>query len=114
MTLAKVTNISNEMKKLKDILKLVPEDKLPIAKSLYSELEFMQKTLNTLKQQIEEQGPTAMFKQGKQQFLREHPALKAYNVTLKNYNNTYKQLTDLLPKTEKKKDDPLLDFIKGN
>lgn len=107
----KVTSISNDMRKVKEILKLVPEDKLPIAKSLYAELEFMQKTLKALKQQIEEDGPTAMFKQGRQQFLREHPALKAYNVTIKNYNNTYKQLTDLLPKTSAKKNDALMEFI---
>lgn len=37
------------------------------------------------------------FKQGKQEFLREQPALKAYNATMKNYNVTIKQLSEFLP-----------------
>lgn len=105
--------ISKEMKKLKKILKEVPKDRQPIAKSLFDELLFIEKTLVKLKEQIEKEGPTSMFKQGKQEFLREHPALKGYNTTVQRYSLLYKQLTDLLPPTsEKPKDDPLINFIK--
>ncbi|WP_243157551.1 hypothetical protein [Clostridium sporogenes] len=110
----KNVEISKEMKKLKKILKEVPKDRQPIAQNLYSELIFMEKTLVKLKNQIEEEGPTAMFKQGKQEFLREHPALKGYNTTIQRYSLIYKQLTDLLPPTTgTDKTDPLIDFIKG-
>lgn len=105
--------ISKEMKKLSKILKEVPKDRQPIAQSLFEELVFMQKTLVKLKEQIEEEGPTSMFKQGKQEFLREHPALKGYNTTIQRYSLLYKQLTDLLPPTTgTDKSDPLIDFIK--
>ncbi|EPY2274573.1 hypothetical protein ACXAUS_003473 [Clostridium sporogenes] len=105
--------ISKEMKKLNKILKEVPKDRQPIAQSLFEELAFMQKTLVKLKEQIEKEGPTSMFKQGKQEFLREHPALKGYNTTIQRYSLIYKQLTDLLPPTTgTNKSDPLIDFIK--
>lgn len=112
--LSKNVDVSKEMKELKKILKQIPEDRQPIAQSLYNELEFMQKTLEQLKETITSDGPTAMFKQGTQEFLREHPALKGYNTTVQRYSLLYKQLTDLLPAAvEPKKNDPLLDFVKG-
>lgn len=108
------TQLSKEMKKLRTIMKTIPKDRQAIAQSIFNELEFMQKTLVTLKEQIEEEGPTAMFKQGKQEFLREHPALKGYNTTVQRYSLLYKQLTDLLPPTEgTQQSDPLMDFIRG-
>ncbi len=106
--------LSKEMKRLKRTLKDIPEDRRPIGESLFDELAFMQKTMETLRAQVNEEGPTSMFKQGKQQFLREHPALTAYNKTLQRYNQTIKQLLDLLPEDEEERPtDPLLEFIKG-
>lgn len=114
MKLDEKSDISKDMKELKKLLKQIPEDRQPIAQSLYKELEFMQKTLTQLKETIAADGPTAMFKQGAQEFLREHPALKGYNTTVQRYSLLYKQLTDLLPVPEPpKKTDPLLDFVKG-
>jgi len=99
--------------KLKKLIKEVPEGKRDIAVRIYEELEFMQSTLEILKLQIKEEGPTAMFKQGSQEFLREHPALKGYNTTIQRYNLLNKQLIDLLPKdNQKDKKDDLMDFIK--
>lgn len=107
-------DISKDMRDLKRILKEIPKDRQPIAQSLYNELLFMQRTLIKLKVQIDDEGPTAMFKQGSQEFLREHPALKGYNTTIQRYSLLYKQVTDLLPiSVAPQKSDPLLDFIKG-
>lgn len=106
--------LSKEMKRLKRTLKDIPEDRRPIGESLFDELAFMDKTLETLRAQVNEDGPTSMFKQGKQQFLREHPALTAYNKTLQRYNQTIKQLLDLLPEAEEERPtDPLLEFLHG-
>ncbi|KYH30746.1 hypothetical protein CLTEP_25120 [Clostridium tepidiprofundi DSM 19306] len=114
VTSKKNINLSKDMKQLKKLLKDIPKDRQPIAQSLFNELSFMQKTLVKLKEQIEEDGPVSMFKQGKQEFLREHPALKGYNTTIQRYSLLYKQLTELLPPIEEKeKSDPLIDFIKG-
>lgn len=114
MTVPKNSEVSKEMRSVRRLLKKVPEERKAIAQSLYNELVFMQNTLSTLKEQIETEGATAMFKQGKQEFLREHPALKAYNTTIQRYSLLYKQLVDLLPpvEQEEKADDELMEFIK--
>ncbi|KSU86561.1 hypothetical protein AS180_17900 [Priestia veravalensis] len=113
-TSKKNITISSEMKKLKTILRQIPKERLPIGQSLYNELVFMQNTLDKLKQQVEEEGAVSMFKQGRQEFLREHPALKAYNTTVQRYSLLYKQLVDLLPPTDvEQPQDALIDFLKG-
>ena len=97
------------------ILKQVPEDKKPIAASLIKELTFMALTLDDLKLQVEEGGTVELFKQGKQEFLRESPALKAYNTTVQRYSLLYKQLADLLPKAaQDAQENALYEFIKAN
>ena len=98
---------------LKEILEKVPEDKKAIAGRIADELIFMQDTLTDLKKQIKEYGTVEQFIQGKQQFLRESPALKSYNTTIQRYSALYKQLTDLLPKEqEAEKANAIYDFIK--
>jgi hypothetical protein len=52
MTTKKDLDISKEMRNLKKILKQIPKDRQAIAQSLYNELEFMQKTLETLREQV--------------------------------------------------------------
>lgn len=106
-------DISADMKKVKRLLKNIPEDRQPIAQGIFNELVFMQNTLEKLKEQIDEEGPVSLFKQGKQEFLREHPALKAYNTTVRRFSLLYKQLIDLLPPSAgTHQSDPLIDFIK--
>lgn len=98
---------------LKEILRKVPEDKKSIAGRLADELVFMQETLADLKQQVKDKGTVEHFEQGKQSFLRENPALRSYNTTLKQYAALYKQLCDLLPKEEAgQKSNPVYDFLK--
>ena len=115
-TMAKIPykQLSKELKRLKKILGEIPEDRRPIAESLFDELAFMDQTMQKLREQVNKDGPISLFKQGKQEFLREHPALTAYNKTIQRYNQTLKQLIDLLPKAGGQGDaDPLLEFIKG-
>lgn len=108
-------DISTEMKRLKKVLKLIPKDRQPIANNIYNELLFIQRTLDNLKKEVDENGTTTLFKQGQQEFLRENPALKGYNTTIKNYSNLYKQLVDMLPPVKSiEESDQLIDFIKDN
>ena len=110
----KTIDLSAELRKLKRILKEIPKDRQPIAESLFNEISFMEKTLVKLKDQVEAEGVTTVFKNGSQEFVKEHPALKAYNTTIQRYSLLYKQITDLLPPTVPKEEkDALLDFIKG-
>jgi len=96
------------------ILEKIPEDKKFIGVKLVDELIFMQTTLTNLKRQIKEGGEVEHFEQGKQNFLRESPALKSYNTTVQRYSQLYKQLTDLMPKTqEAEKSNAVYDFLKG-
>lgn len=112
MTKKKKPIISTDMMKVKKLLKEIPEDRKPIAQGLYEELVFMQNTMKNLKEQVETDGAVSMFKQGKQEFLREHPALTAYNKTIQRYTQVYKQFIDLLPVAdEKDAQDPLIDFL---
>ena len=83
-----------DVRKLKKILKLVPADRKDIAEKLIVEISFVAETLADLREKIKENGTVDHFKQGKQEFLRESPALKSYNTTNQRYSLLYKQLTD--------------------
>ena len=97
----------------REILENIPDDKKVIGKKLIEELSFMEKTLASLKRQIEENGELEHFQQGKQDFLRESPALKGYNTTVQRYSVMYRQLTDLMGKTqEAEKSNAVYDFLK--
>lgn len=98
---------------LKEILDKIPQDKQLIGAELVEELSFMRDTLKDLKKQIKESGTVEHFTQGKQDFLRESPALKAYNTTVQRYSVMYRQLTDLMGKTqEAEKSNAVYDFLK--
>ena len=97
----------------KTILEKIPDDKKTIGKKLIEELTFMEKTLASLKRQIEDSGEIEHFQQGKQDFLRESPALKSYNTTVQRYSVMYRQLTDLIGKSaEAEKSNAVYDFLK--
>lgn len=109
-----VNKISYNMtKKDYDYLVLQIEDeKQDIAKQIIKELLFIDKTLKELKKIIKKDGVIENFKNGSQEFTRESPALKSYNTTIQRYSMLYKQLIDLIPKTEGKKEgSPVYDFI---
>ena len=106
--------MSRRKNPLKELLERVPEDKYTVAAKIVEELLFMEETLTRLKAQIRETGELEHFQQGKQDFYRESPALKAYNTTVQRYGMLYKQLTDILGKSvEMEKKNPVYDFIKG-
>lgn len=97
----------------REILEKIPDDKKVIGRKLIEELSFMEKTLASLKRQIEGNGELEHFQQGKQDFLRESPALKGYNTTVQRYSVMYRQLTDLMGKTqEAEKSNAVYDFLK--
>ncbi len=102
-----------DLRKLKKILRLVPEDRKSIAEKLIQRITFMAGVLDDLQENIESGGTVSHFKQGSQEFDRESPALKSYNTTIQRYSLLYKQLVDLLPPPEvdDKKKNEVLDFI---
>lgn len=106
---------SRQYKEFAQILEQVAENKKSIGERIIEELIFMQGALTDLKKHINEKGTVERFEQGKQNFLRESPALKSYNTTVNRYSQLYRQLTDLLPKEQQPKaKSELLNFINGD
>ena len=87
-------------KELDEIMKKIPDEKQAEAKLIYDELKFTLKTLKKIKKEITSKGPIEKFEQGKQNFLRESPALSGYNKLMKTYDTFYKNLLNLVPKNE--------------
>lgn len=99
------------MSQLSDIVSQIEPQKQPIARSLVTELTFMRGTLAKLRKEVRERGVVEEFKQGKQEFTREQPALKTYNVTVSRYAALYKQLVALLPTGTANAGDELDEFL---
>lgn len=102
------------IRKLKKIIELVPEDRQTVAENLITEIVFMEGILGELRSHIKENGAIDHFKQGKQEFDRESPAVKTYNTMIQRYSLIYRQLTDMLPKPEMadEGESELMEFIK--
>ena len=91
--------------KLKEILKKIPADKENEAALIYNEMTFILTTLKKLKKDIKQNGAVEHFENGKQNFLRESPALASYNKLMKTYDTMYKNLIALVPKEASPSDD---------
>lgn len=94
-----------EIKKLDKIMKKIPNDKLNEANLIVTELKFILETIEELKGTIKEKGAIEHFINGKQDFLRESPALASYNKLMKTYDVFYKNLIALVPKEELPEED---------
>ncbi len=87
-------------KQLEQILKKVPTEKENEASLIANELRFVLDTTEKLRKDIQENGAVEHFINGKQDFLRESPAMISYNKLMKTYNTLYKNLLELIPKEE--------------
>lgn len=88
------------MQKLDNILKKIPTEKMNEATLISEEMKFILITIEELKKDIQEKGAVEHFEQGKQNFLRESPALSSYNKLMKTYDTFYKNLIALVPKED--------------
>ncbi len=94
---AKIELKEQKLNLLKKIFENITENKKALVTGLIEQYAFMYVQLKELNEIIEKKGVVENFKQGKQQFIREQPAVKAYNALIKNYNITIKQLSEFLP-----------------
>lgn len=92
-------------KELEKILKKIPSEKENEASLIANELKFVLATTEKLRKDIEENGAVEHFINGKQDFLRESPAMISYNKLMKTYNTLYKNLLELIPKEDISNDD---------
>lgn len=96
---------------IKMTIEKLDDDRKELANSLLKELEFMNNTLEALKDNVDKVGVITKMCQGKYDIERANPALNQYNVLIKNYTSCIKQLNDLLPKDISGTDDDLDEFI---
>ena len=86
--------------KKNEMIALVPAEKQEVARRLLEEIAFMADVLEKLRKTVRETGPTELYENGKQKFIRENPALKSYNNVVQRYSLLCKQYIDLLPKQQ--------------
>ena len=99
-------------KEIKEILKKIPTEKQNEASLVADKLIYLEEKLAELQKQIDEQGVVEHFINGKQDFLRESPALASYTKLMKTYDTFYKNLINLVPKEVDNSDDSNFeDFI---
>ena len=87
-------------KEIDEILKKIPAEKQNEARLVADKLIYMEGKLDELQKSIDETGVVEHFINGKQDFLRESPALASYNKLMKTYDTFYKNLVNLVPKDE--------------
>ena len=100
-----------ELECLKTTFEELDNDKSKLALSLIDEALFLGQTLSVLKQKVKDYGVVTEMCQGKYSIDRENPALRSYNISIKNYQSLIKQITELLPtQNENPKGDGFDDF----
>lgn len=97
--------IAEEIEKWNEVFKDISDDKKEVASRLIEQAAFMKITLDILKVNIQLDGATYLFEQGKQKMIIEHPAQKSYNTMINRYTTVCNSLFNLLPKGNDNNDD---------
>lgn len=119
----KEARVKAEERRLKRIYKGIESKKMQVVQGLIQRAAHLRITLDDFAEDLDENGYTEMFQQGKDQtpYERKRPVADLYNTMNTSYQKAIKQLTDLLPreeeaagpKTKKVIDDGFEDFIAG-
>lgn len=85
------------LSELETTFKNMDNDKGKVGLDLLIEAQFMKKTLERLRNEIDNHDLVVEMQQGSYSIDRSNPAINTYNTTITNYNKIIKQLIDLLP-----------------
>ena len=110
----KVERTKAEKNRLVRIYKDVPKENKSIIDGLINRAAFMRVTLEDMEIDLDTNGFVEPFTQSEKTdpYDRERPVARLYNTMNKNYQSIIKQLSDLVPKIEKKEeDDGFDDFV---
>lgn len=109
-------NIDKEIKRLKKLYKDFPKAKKDALDGLINESAFMKVMLEEIRIDLLKNEMFEIFEQGSQKFERERPQAKKYETMVPKYASIQKQLIDILPVEEQKKEtNELTSFMqKGN
>ncbi|MBA1354607.1 MULTISPECIES: hypothetical protein [Staphylococcus] len=92
--------VAIEEKRLLEIYKDLPNEKLKVAQGLIKQAARNRVMLNYMWEDIQENGEYDLFQQSQNvpAYERERPIARLYNTRDQSYQRAIKQLTDLLPK----------------
>lgn len=96
--------ISKEEKRLRESYSNLADDKMNVVDGLIRRASYMRVTLEDYEDDLVLNGSIEPFTQSEktEPYDRERPVIRLYNAMNKNYQSIIKQLSDLLPKMEKK------------
>lgn len=104
-------NTKKKIYKLEDIVPLLTEDQLKVASGMLKDAVFMEKQLDKLRKQIDEEGVSESYQYGSKQTA----AMTSYLQIQKQYGVIVRYLTDLVPSGQKvQNNDELLDFLRNS
>ncbi len=98
--LDKDARIKKETNRLRKIYKFLDENEFKTAQKLIDNIAFMSVTLEDLMKMINSDSLVKTTVNASQTFVKEHPALTAYNKMYANFLKGIQQLNSLLPKGE--------------
>ncbi len=106
LDLDKATRIEKEIKRLNGIFKKLDPKTKKAVNSLIQNVAFMSVTLEDLQNHINKNGCVSEYQNGENQWgSKKSPEVEIYNSMIKNHSGIIKQLTDLLPKDVKPKEE---------
>lgn len=114
--MTKEERVQKEKERLVNIYKDLPEKEYKTSLKLIDNVAFMTVTLEDLMTEINKGDLIATTINASQTFIKEHPALSAYNKMYTNFQKGIQQLSSLLPKTsndEQSSDDEFVNFLKN-
>lgn len=79
------------------LFKDIADNKKKFALSMINQLAYIEVAMEDLQKETNTHGYVEDFEQGKQSFVREHPAAKSYNSFVKSYTAIIKSLIDIVP-----------------
>jgi hypothetical protein len=96
--------ISQEEKRLRESYNALADDKMNVVDGLIRRASYMRVALEDYEEDLVLNGSIEPFTQSEktEPYDRERPVIRLYNAMNKNYQSIIKQLSDLLPKIEKK------------
>lgn len=112
---SKDARIKKEMTRLGKQFSNIDKKTLDTVQSLIRNAAFMAVTLDDLQETLNTEGLVSEYQNGENQWgTKKSPEAELYNTMIKNHMSIIKQLTDLLPKQERKdEDDGFDDFVNG-
>ena len=107
--------VTKEEKRLLEIYKELPNEKLKVAQGLIKQAARNRVMLNYMWEDIQDNGEYDLFQQSQNvpAYERERPVARLYNTRDQSYQRAIKQLTDLLHKEAKpvETDEPEDDYV---